>query len=89
MKIYYDSEVDVLYLEFRRMVPDDTIEIESGIYYAVDENKHLISIEILDASKRFKAINKIEYEYILPPKKRRLAIKRREKAVVQGAGKIR
>ena len=52
MKIEYDREADALYIQLKEANIDDNIDIEEGITIDVDENRHLIGIEILDASKK-------------------------------------
>ncbi|NQS98869.1 MAG: DUF2283 domain-containing protein [candidate division Zixibacteria bacterium] len=71
MKITYDPEVDVLYIKFSDERPVDNIDIEEDIVsYDIDNNGHLVGIEILGASKRFKDFNKVEIEhYLIPIKK--------------------
>lgn len=52
MKIEYDPEADALYIQVREARPDDNIDIEEGVSVDVDENGHIVGLEILDASKR-------------------------------------
>ena len=52
MKIEYSKEVDALYVHFREVVVARSKEIEEGVVIDLDENGHIIGIEILDASKR-------------------------------------
>lgn len=52
MKIEYDREADALYIQLKEANIDDNIDIEEGITIDVDENRHLIGIEILDVSKK-------------------------------------
>jgi len=52
MKIEYDKEADALYIQLREAFVDDNIDIEEGITIDVDEKRHIIGIEILDASKK-------------------------------------
>ena len=72
MKITYDPEVDVLYIQLSDETPADNIDIEEDIIsYDIDKNGHLVGIEILDASNRLKDFNKVEFEhYGFPIKKR-------------------
>lgn len=71
MKITYDPEADVLYIEFKENTPVESVKIEEGIYYEIDEAGHLVGLEILYASDKFKNFNKIEFEhYAFPIKKR-------------------
>ncbi len=52
MKIEYDPEADALYIQIREAHPNDNIDIEEGVTVDVDENGHIVGLEILDASKR-------------------------------------
>lgn len=55
VKIEYDPEADALYVQIREARADDNIDIEEGVTVDVDENKHIVGVEILDASKRLSA----------------------------------
>ena len=52
MKIEYDKEADALYIQLRDALVGDNIDIEEGITVDLDENRHIVGIEILDASKK-------------------------------------
>lgn len=52
MKIEYDPEADALYIQIRQAQPSDNIDIEEGVTVDLDENGHIVGLEILDASKR-------------------------------------
>lgn len=52
MKIEYDPEADALYIQIREASPHDNIDIEDGVTVDMDEDSHIVGIEILDASKR-------------------------------------
>lgn len=52
MKIEYDPEADALYIQIREAHPSDNIDIEDGVTVDVDEDNHIVGLEILDASKR-------------------------------------
>jgi len=51
LKIEYDKEADALYIQLREAYVDDNIDIEGGVTVDLDEKKHIVGIEILDASK--------------------------------------
>ena len=51
LKIEYDKEADALYIQLREAYVDDNIDIEEGVTVDLDEKKHIVGIEILDASK--------------------------------------
>ena len=55
VKIEYDPEADALYIQIREGRADDNIDIEDGVTVDVDEHKHIVGVEILDASKRLSA----------------------------------
>lgn len=52
MRIEYDKEADALYIQLREANVDDNIDIEEGVTVDLDEKRHIIGIEILDASKK-------------------------------------
>ncbi len=52
MKVFYDNEVDALYLKLGDETPDGVIEIAEGVSLDTTSNNRIVGIEILDASKR-------------------------------------
>jgi len=52
MKVYYDDEVDVLYLKLGDDTPDGVIEISEGVNIDTTSQDKIMSIEILNASKK-------------------------------------
>jgi uncharacterized protein YuzE len=52
LRIEYDKEADALYIQLRDVSVDDNIDIEEGVTIDLDEEKHIVGIEILDASKK-------------------------------------
>lgn len=52
MKIEYDREADALYIQLREIYVEDNIDIEEGITIDLDAERHVVGIEILDASKK-------------------------------------
>ena len=52
MKIEYDPEADALYIQLRQAVVEDNVDIEDGVSVDLDGDKHIVGIEVLDASKR-------------------------------------
>lgn len=52
MKIEYDKESDALYIQLKEAYVDDNIDIEEGVTVDLDEKRHIVGIEILDASKK-------------------------------------
>jgi len=52
MKITYDQEADVLYIQLREATPADSTDLEEGITADLDAEGHLIGLEVLDARLR-------------------------------------
>ena len=52
MKVYYDDEVDALYLKLGDDTPDGVIEISEGVNIDTTSQDMIVSIEILNASKK-------------------------------------
>lgn len=52
MKVYYDDEVDALYLKLGDKTPDGVVEISEGVNIDTTPDGKLIGIEILKASRR-------------------------------------
>ena len=55
VRIEYDPEADALYIQLRQAQVEDNIDIEDGVSVDLDGDKHIIGIEVLDASKRLSA----------------------------------
>ncbi len=53
MRIEYDSDVDALYIQFKDVTPDDNVDLEEGVTVDLDEEGHIVGLEILDAAERF------------------------------------
>jgi uncharacterized protein YuzE len=52
MKIEYSKDVDALYIRLREARISDSMDIEEGVTVDLDENGHIVGIEILDASEK-------------------------------------
>lgn len=52
MKVYYDDEVDALYLKLGDEIPEGVIEISEGVNLDTTSEDKIVGIEILDASKK-------------------------------------
>jgi len=52
MRIYYDNEVDALYIELGKQKPEGVIEISEGVNLDTTSDNKIVGIEILDASKK-------------------------------------
>lgn len=68
MRIEYDREADALYIHLRQVPVDDNIDIEEGVTVDLDAERHIVGIEILDASKRLSAeeLSRISLENLIP-----------------------
>lgn len=52
MKIEYSKDADALYIKLREAKIADSRDIEEGVTIDLDENGHIVGLEILDASER-------------------------------------
>lgn len=52
MKVYYDDEVDAVYLKLSDKKPDGVVEIAEGVNLDTTNDGKLAGIEILKASKK-------------------------------------
>ena len=52
MKVFYDTEVDALYLKLGDEKPEGVIEISEGIHLDTTSDGKLVGIEVLKASKK-------------------------------------
>lgn len=52
MKVYYDNEVDALYIKLGDESPEGVIEIAEGVNLDTTSRDKIVGIEILDASKK-------------------------------------
>jgi len=52
MKVYYDDEVDALYLKLGDEIPEGVIEISEGVNLDTTSEDKIVGIEILHASKK-------------------------------------
>lgn len=52
MKVYYDDEVDALYLKLGEEQPEGVIEISEGVNIDTTSEDKIVGIEILNASKK-------------------------------------
>ena len=68
MRIEYDREADALYIHLRQVPVEDNIDIEDGVMVDLDAEKHIVGIEILDASTRLspEELNQVSVENLIP-----------------------
>jgi uncharacterized protein YuzE len=62
MKVNYDSKTDILTIIFTDTLVTESDEDKPGVILDYDEKGNLVSLEILDASRRMSAPSKIEYQ---------------------------
>jgi uncharacterized protein YuzE len=68
MRIEYDREADALYIHLRQVPVDDSVDIEEGVTVDLDAEKHIVGIEILDASNRLspEELSRVSVENLIP-----------------------
>lgn len=52
MKVYYDKEVDALYIKLGNKTPEGVVEISEGVNLDMTSEGKIVGLEILDASKK-------------------------------------
>jgi uncharacterized protein YuzE len=52
MKVYYDKEVDALYIRLGNKKPEGVIEISEGVNIDTTSDDKIVGIEILEASTK-------------------------------------
>ncbi|MBM4055034.1 MAG: DUF2283 domain-containing protein [Planctomycetes bacterium] len=52
MKVYYDDDVDALYLKLGEETPEGVIEMAEGVNLDTTSEDKIVGIEILNASKK-------------------------------------
>ena len=62
MKVTYDKETDTLTIVFSHNPIEESDEDKPGTILDYDQSGNLVSMEILDASKRVIAPSQIDYE---------------------------
>jgi uncharacterized protein YuzE len=62
MKVIYDRETDTLTVIFTDSPVAESDEDKPGVILDYDEKGNLVSLEILDASRRVSIPSKIEYQ---------------------------
>lgn len=76
MKITYDIEGDALYIELRGVSSAGVIEVEEGVVVDLDDEGHVVGIEVLDASERLspEELSHVTYEELVSEKKAKLSL---------------
>lgn len=62
MKVVYDRETDTLTVTFADTPVSESDEDKPGVILDYDANGNLVSLEILDASRRVTLPSRIEYQ---------------------------
>lgn len=62
MKVNYDSKTDILTIIFNDALVAESDEDKSGVILDYDDKGNLVSLEIMDASRRVSVPSKIEYQ---------------------------
>ena len=62
MKVNYDSKTDILTIIFTETPVAESDEDKPGVILDYDDKGNLVSLEILDASRRVNVPSKIEYQ---------------------------
>ena len=65
MKVFYDSEVDALYIKFNDLEPEGVVEVEEGVNLDVTKDGKIVGMEILNASKKVGIDTVFNYSLIL------------------------
>jgi uncharacterized protein YuzE len=52
MRVYYNKEVDAVYIKLGNKAPDGVIEVSEGVNLDTTSDGKIVGIEILDASKK-------------------------------------
>ena len=63
MNIKYDKEVDIMYIQFSENKIIESNENKPSIIIDYDNQDNIVSIEVLNASKKMKYPNSINYEF--------------------------
>ena len=64
MKVIYDRETDTLTIIFGEAPVAESDEDKPGVILDYDASGNLISLEILDASRRISSPSQIEYQVV-------------------------
>ena len=62
MNVYYDDEVDALYLKLGDELPDGVVELSDGVGLDTTPDGKLIGIEILNASRKIDLTTILSYQ---------------------------
>jgi len=62
MKVFYDNEVDALYIRLGNEKPDGVVEISEGVNLDFTDTGRIVGIEILDSSKKLDLKTILSYQ---------------------------
>ena len=62
MRFHYDKKEDALYMRFNENPYQKSEELQEGIIFDYDKNDKIIGIEVLDASQKFPARFRSEFQ---------------------------
>jgi len=68
VKVYYDNEVDALYIKLGNQKPDGVVEISEGVNLDTTSGDKIVGIEILGASKKMDIETILSYKLELNKK---------------------
>lgn len=66
MKVSYDQEVDVAYIQLSTHKPDGGVEMANGVVLHTTAEDEIVGIEILGAKKRIALNSLYQYEFKQP-----------------------
>jgi uncharacterized protein YuzE len=64
MKVRYDKETDVLYIQFSNNTVVESDSNKPGIILDYDQEENIVGIEVLNASSKIEKPLKVEYEIV-------------------------
>jgi len=64
MKIKYDKETDILYIQLSNKTITESGEDNKGVIVDYDSDRNVVGIEILQASEKLPQPNIVEYEMV-------------------------
>lgn len=68
MRVYYDNEVDALYIKLGNKAPDGAIELSEGVNLDTTSEGKIVGIEILNASEKIDVKTILSYKLELSKK---------------------
>jgi uncharacterized protein YuzE len=68
MRVYYDNEVDAIYIKLGNQKVDGVVEISEGVNLDTTSKNKIVGIEILKASKKMNIKTILSYELELDNK---------------------